>query len=64
MKLLNIDFNFDNLYRIKQRRNDIAHGSFVINDIDIIKEIIQMNQEIEPIAHKLLTNGITSKDYF
>ncbi len=63
IKRLNISFNFDRLYEIKQRRNDIAHGSFVINDIDIIKKIIQMNNEIEPIAHKLLTNEITNNDY-
>lgn len=60
---LNINTNFDRLYDIKQRRNDIAHGSFVINDIDIIKEIIQMNNEIEPIAHELLTNELTNNSY-
>lgn len=60
---LNINFDFDRLYEIKQRRNDIAHGSFVINNIDIIKEIIQMNNEIESIAHKLLTDEITNNGY-
>lgn len=60
---LNIDFNFDRLYEIKKRRNDIAHGSFAINDIDTIKEIIQMNNEIEPLAYKLLTNEVISNNY-
>lgn len=60
---LNIDFNFDRLYEIKKRRNDIAHGSFAINDIDTIKEIIQMNNEIEPLAYRLLTNEVTSNNY-
>jgi hypothetical protein len=63
IKRLDISFDFNRLYEIKQRRNDIAHGSFVISDIDIIKEIIQMNNEIEPIAHQLLTNEIIYNDY-
>ncbi len=60
---LNINFDFNKLYNIKQRRNDIAHGSFIINDIDIIKDIIEMNNEIEPIAYKLLTNEIRDNEY-
>lgn len=60
---LGIPLDYDMLYSIKRRRNDIAHGSFVINDIDAIKEIIQMNNAITDVAYDLLTHEITKHDY-
>jgi len=55
--------NFDRFYKIKNRRNDIAHGSFVINDIDIIKEIVAMNDEIMESAYMLLSMEVQSSGY-
>ncbi len=63
----NIEMDMFRLYQIKQRRNDIAHGKFAINDIDTIKEIIKMNEDIEDVAHKLLekeVKNIPHSSYF
>ena len=55
-----IEMNFDKLYKIKNRRNDIAHGKFAINKIEIIKEIIEMNKDIKEVSHQLLTKEVES----
>ena len=55
-----IEMNFDRLYKIKNRRNDIAHGKFAINKIEIIKEIIEMNKDIKEVSHQLLTKEVES----
>lgn len=60
---LTIAITFSRLYDIKNRRNDIAHGSFVINDIDIIKEIMVMKNEILDISYQLLSYEVQRTGY-